>query len=140
MRGAVVSNRALTLSAILVLVISVNLLALLAAAPAKAQDQYLDQYQTGTQYRTSDQYDMADLPAGSTLFFPVTLGNGASYSCTGGPPFVHDPASPSQNCPLQQVGPPPGYVCDIPTTITFIHDTNQYVADAWLCHSDTAAG
>jgi hypothetical protein len=83
---------------------------------------------------------IATTPADSTVFFPVALGNGATYSCTGGPPFVNDPASPSQNCPLQQVGPPPGYVCDVPTSLTFIHDSYQYPANARLCQSNTAAG
>lgn len=76
---------------------------------------------------------MAESPTGSIVFFPVALGNGATYDCTGGPPFIHDPASPDQNCPLQQVGAPQGLVCDIPTNLTFVHDSYQYVADARLC-------
>ena len=77
---------------------------------------------------------MATTPANSILFVPGALGNGATYSCTGGPPFVYDPASPSQNCYLQQVGLSPGLLCDAPTTLTFIEEGYQYPANALLCH------
>lgn len=77
---------------------------------------------------------MATTPTNSILFSPVALGNGATYSCTGGPPFVYDPASTSQNCHLQQVGLSPGLLCDVPTALTFIYEGYQYPANARLCH------
>ena len=77
---------------------------------------------------------MATTPANSILFIPVAVGNGATYSCTDGPPFVYDPASPSQNCHLQQVGLSPGLLCDVPTTLTFIYEGYQYPASAIVCH------
>ena len=71
--------------------------------------------------------------ADSVVFFPA--GNGATYSCTGGPPFVHNGHDASTgNCGVQHVGPPPGVTCDIPTTITFVHDMRQDVQDGRLCH------
>lgn len=73
---------------------------------------------------------IAASPGDSIVFFPD--GNGVTYSCTGGPPLVHDPAS-SGNCAFEQVGAPAGLVCDIPTTITIVHDGHPYVADAELC-------
>lgn len=73
-------------------------------------------------------------PAVSTVFFPG--GNGVTYSCTGGPPFVFDPHSMG-NCAVQYVGPPVGLVCDVPTTIIFMHEMSQFVADASLCYSVT---
>jgi hypothetical protein len=71
----------------------------------------------------------------SVVYFP--LGNGATYSCAGGPPFVvsnhHSGGSPG-NCAIQQIGPPPaGLVCDIPTAITFEHEMHPWTSDAWLC-------
>ena len=75
-------------------------------------------------------------PADDIVYFP--LGNGAAYSCSGGPPFVVDDSydgSPG-NCAIRQIGAPPtGLVCDIPTTITFVHEMHQWTADAKLCHS-----
>jgi hypothetical protein len=69
--------------------------------------------------------------AGSTVFFPY--GNGATYSCTGGASFVFDAAG-TGNCTVQQIGAlPGGLVCEIPTTITFMHQGHQWVADASLC-------
>ena len=77
---------------------------------------------------------IAQSPADSTVYFP--LGNGATYSCSGGPPFVvsnGSDASPG-NCAIVQIGAPPvGLVCDIPTTITFVHETHQATLDARLC-------
>ncbi len=74
--------------------------------------------------------------ADSIVYFPY--GNGATYSCTGGPPFVFDPAW-TGNCAVQQIGKPADLVCDDPTTITFVHDMHQFVADASLCYSGTDA-
>jgi hypothetical protein len=69
--------------------------------------------------------------AGSTVFFPY--GNGATYSCTGGASFVFDAAG-TGNCTVQQIGAlPADLVCEIPTTITFMHHEHQWVADASLC-------
>ncbi len=68
--------------------------------------------------------------ADSTVFFPY--GNGATYSCTGGPPFVFDPAG-TGNCTVQQIGRLTGPLCEIPTTITFVHQGHQWIADAKLC-------
>lgn len=73
---------------------------------------------------------IAASPGDSVVLFPE--GNGVTYSCTGGPPFVHDTAS-SGNCAFEQVGAPAGLVCDIPTTITIVHDGHPYVANAELC-------
>ena len=68
---------------------------------------------------------------GSTVFFPY--GNGATYSCTGGASYVFDAAG-TGNCTVQQIGAlPAGLVCEVPTTITFMHHGNQWVADARLC-------
>ena len=73
----------------------------------------------------------ASQAADSIVFFPY--GNGATYSCTGGPPFVFDAAG-TGNCTVQQIGAlPAGIVCEIPTTITFMHQGHQWVADASLC-------
>lgn len=71
-------------------------------------------------------------PAVSIVFFPA--GNGATYSCTGGPPFVFSD-HPMGNCAFLQIGVPVGLICDVPTTITFMHDMYQFVADGSLCHS-----
>ena len=77
-------------------------------------------------------------PEDSMVFFPVSLGNGATYSCTGGPPFVFNGDDASMgNCTVQQIGLPADVVCDAPTTITFVHDMRQFVADGNLCHSGT---
>jgi hypothetical protein len=76
-------------------------------------------------------------PADSIVFFPVTLGNGATYSCTGGPPFVFNGDDSTGNCAVQQIGRPADLVCDIPTTITFVHDMHQLVADGSRCRSGT---
>lgn len=75
---------------------------------------------------------LATSPAGTTVFYPY--GNGVTYSCTGGPPFVVDPKSSQANCATQQIGsPPPGAVCDVPTTITFMHDMRPDVENGKLC-------
>ena len=74
--------------------------------------------------------------ADSVIFLPA--GNGATYSCTGGPPFVdngHDVSA--GNCSLEHIGAPAGFECDAPTTITFVHDMHEEVLDARLCHSST---
>jgi hypothetical protein len=82
---------------------------------------------------------MAASPAGSVVFYPY--GNGITYSCAGGPPFVVGPGSPEANCALWQIGPPPaGLVCDVPTAITFVHDMHQEVYEGKLCRgSDDGA-
>ncbi len=80
---------------------------------------------------------VAESPAHSIVFFPVTLGNGATYSCTGGPPFVSNGDDSAGNCAVQQIGKPADLVCDVPTTITFVHDMHQFVADGSLCHTST---
>jgi hypothetical protein len=71
--------------------------------------------------------------ATSIVYFP--FGNGATYSCSGGPPFVSNDSDGSPgNCAIEQIGAPPvGLVCDIPTTITFVHETHQATLDARLC-------
>ena len=79
---------------------------------------------------------IAQSPADSAVYLP--LGNGATYSCAGGPPFVvdnhHHSGDSSGNCAIQQIGPPPvGLVCDTPTTITFTHEMHPWTSDAWLC-------
>ena len=68
--------------------------------------------------------------ADATVFFPY--GNGATYSCTGGPPFVFDSAG-TGNCTVQQIGRLTGPLCETPTTVTFVHQGHQWVADARLC-------
>src|SRR4051812_36993289 len=68
------------------------------------------------------------------VFFPVRLGNGATYSCTGGPPFVVNEDDSTGNCSVQQIGAPTDLICDSPSTITFVHDRHQFVADGSLCH------
>jgi hypothetical protein len=80
---------------------------------------------------------IAQSPADSAVYLP--LGNGATYSCAGGPPFVvnnnhhHSGDSPG-NCAIRQIGPPPvGLVCDFPTTITFTHEMRPWTTEAWLC-------
>jgi hypothetical protein len=80
----------------------------------------------------------AQSPADPIVYFP--LGNGATYSCAGGPPFVvndlhHSGGSSPGNCAIQQIGPPPvGLVCDVPATITFEHEMHPWTTtDAWLC-------
>jgi LPXTG-motif cell wall-anchored protein len=79
---------------------------------------------------------IAQSPPDSVVYFP--LGNGATYSCASGPPFVvdnhHHSGDSSGNCTIQQIGPPPvGLVCDIPTTITFTHEMYPWTTDVWLC-------
>jgi hypothetical protein len=68
--------------------------------------------------------------ADSIVFFPY--GNGATYSCVGDAPFVFDSAG-SGNCTVQQIGRLTAPLCEIPTTITFVHHGHQWVADARLC-------
>ena len=80
----------------------------------------------------------AESTTDSIVFFPA--GNGATYSCTDGPPFVdngHDASA--GNCSLEHIGAPAGFECDVPTTITFVHDMHEEVLDARLCHSSTGA-
>ncbi len=77
---------------------------------------------------------MAQPPEGSIVSFPVRLGNGATYSCTGGAPFVVDEDNSTGNCSIEQIGAPAGLLCDIPTTLTFVHDKHQFAADANVCH------
>lgn len=72
--------------------------------------------------------------ADSIVYFPY--GNGATYSCMGGPPFVFDSAG-TGNCSIEQIGSPVGLLCEVPTTITFVHQGRRWVADAILCHSST---
>ncbi len=74
--------------------------------------------------------------ADSIVYFPY--GNGATYSCTGGPPFIFDSAG-TGNCTVQQIGSPAGLLCEVPTTITFVLHGRRWVADASLCHSSTDA-
>jgi hypothetical protein len=85
------------------------------------------------------------LAADPVVYFP--LGNGATYSCAGGPPFVvdnhrrHSGGSSPGNCAIEQIGPPPvGLVCDIPTTITFAHEMHPWTTDAWLCLTQYGGG
>jgi hypothetical protein len=77
---------------------------------------------------------IAPAVADPIVFFPVTLGNGATYSCTGGPPFVFNSDDSSGNCAVQQIGMPADLVCDVPATITFVHDMHEFVADGRSCH------
>ena len=73
-------------------------------------------------------------PVNSIVFVP--LGNGVTYSCTGGPPFIHYGHDASTgNCAVQHVLPPVGLVCDVPTSITIAHDMEQLVFDGSICHS-----
>ncbi len=73
--------------------------------------------------------------ADSIVYFPY--GNGATYSCTGGAPYVFDSAG-TGNCSVEQIGAlPAGLVCDVTTTLTFVHQGHQWVADAMLCNSST---
>ncbi|MDP8951731.1 MAG: hypothetical protein M3N18_05760 [Actinomycetota bacterium] len=75
---------------------------------------------------------LATSPTDSTVFYPK--GNGVTYSCTGGSPFVHHGHDASMgNCAVQGVGPPADLICDVPTTITFVHDMHQDVEDGRLC-------
>ena len=77
---------------------------------------------------------IAQSPADSVVYFP--LGNGATYSCAGGPPFVvnNHSGDSAGNCAIRQIGAPPvGLVCDIPTIITFTHEMHPWTTDAWLC-------
>ena len=73
----------------------------------------------------------------SLVFFPG--GNGATYSCTGGPPFVFDHDASMGNCTFERTGVPANLTCDVPTTITFVHDMHQDVEEGMLCNTDTAA-
>jgi hypothetical protein len=80
---------------------------------------------------------VAEMPADTKVFFPVTLGNGATYSCTGGAPFVFNSDDSTGNCTVEQIGKPADLVCDVPTPITFVHDLHQFDANGNLCHSGT---
>lgn len=137
MRVTVASNKRWVLSVISALMILVvNSVSMLATTPAQAQDQYLTQYQDQYQIpipdQTSDQYATGSLPAGSIVYFPY--GNGITYSCSGGPPFIVDPMSGEGNCTLEEIGAlPAGVGCYISTPIEFVHDMHQEVLDGWLC-------
>ncbi len=73
----------------------------------------------------------ADLQGGNTtVYFPY--GNGATYSCAGGPPFVFD-SSGTGNCSVEQIGGQAGLQCDIPTDLTFAHHGYRWVSEASLC-------
>ena len=85
-------------------------------SPAMAQDFQEQQEQQATD---------------SILYFPY--GDGGTYSCTGGPPFVSDSAG-TGNCSIEEIGAPIGLVCDIPTTLTFVHEGHEWVSDASLCY------
>jgi enhancing lycopene biosynthesis protein 2 len=67
----------------------------------------------------------------SIIFLPY--GNGATYSCTGGAPFIFDPHSGEGNCAVEQIGKPAGLVCEVPTTVRIVHGTHQAEEDAKLC-------
>ncbi len=69
--------------------------------------------------------------ADSIVFLPY--GNGATYSCTGGAPFIFDPHSGEGNCAVEQIGKPAGLVCEVPTTVRIVHGTHQAEEDAKLC-------
>ena len=74
----------------------------------------------------------ASQAADSIVFFPY--GNGATYSCTGGPPFVFDAAG-TGNCSVEQIGRGlTDPLCEVPTTITFVHQGNKWVGEARLCY------
>jgi len=88
---------------------------------------------TATTLLTAIPVTAASPAVDSVVFFPA--GNGATYSCSGGPPFVHSGHDASiGNCAFEHVGAPDGLVCDLPTTITFVHDTHQDTEDGRLCH------
>jgi hypothetical protein len=75
---------------------------------------------------------MATSSENSLVLYPY--GSGATYSCTGGPPFVVDPHSSEGNCALEQIGAPPAdVICDAPITIAFVHDMHKEVEDGMLC-------
>ena len=69
--------------------------------------------------------------ANSIVFLPY--GNGATYSCNGGPPFIFDPHTGEGNCAVEQIGRPAGLVCEVPTTIRVVHGMHQAEVDAKLC-------
>ncbi len=78
---------------------------------------------------------MAQTSEDSNVFFPVRLGNGGTYSCAGGPPFIVEEDDPSAgNCSFQQIGAPNELACDAPTSITFVHDRHRFDAEGNLCH------
>ena len=78
---------------------------------------------------------MAQTSEDSNVFFPVRLGNGGTYSCASGPPFIVDEDDPSAgNCSFEQIGAPNELACDVPTSITFVHDRQRFVAEGSLCH------
>jgi hypothetical protein len=81
---------------------------------------------------------LAASPANTTVYYPY--GNGITYSCNGGPPFVHGSDFSPGNCSLQQIGtPPPGLACNVPTDITFRQDpVHPEDYSAWLCHNGSA--
>jgi|SRR5215203_675972 len=69
--------------------------------------------------------------ADSIVFLPY--GNGATYSCSGGAPFIFDPHSGEGNCAVEQIGRPAGLECEVPTTIRVVHGMHQAEEDAKLC-------
>ena len=76
---------------------------------------------------------MASSPANYTVFDPIGT-NGATYACTGGPPFVFNGQdSTAGNCGVEHVGAPGGLLCNVPTTITLVHDGHQLADKAKLC-------
>lgn len=76
---------------------------------------------------------MAASPADYTVFDPIGT-NGATYTCTGGAPFVFNGEdSTAGNCGVEHVGAPGGLVCDVPTTLTLVHDGHQVNDAAKLC-------
>ena len=83
---------------------------------------------------------MAASPTDSLIYIPVPHQAGGTYSCAEGPPFVSDLDSSEANCNHEQSGAPDGFVCDIPTTITFVPAVpevprlTEYDVGGLLCH------
>jgi hypothetical protein len=76
---------------------------------------------------------MAASPTSFTVFDPIGT-NGATYSCTGGPPFVfNEQDQTSGNCGVEHVGAPGGLLCDVPTSLTLVHDGHRLGDAAKLC-------
>lgn len=79
-------------------------------------------------------------PTDSLIYIPVPHQAGGTYSCAQGPPFVSDLDSSEANCNHEQSGAPDGFVCDIPTTITFVPavpvvpSLTEYDVGGLLCH------
>jgi hypothetical protein len=83
---------------------------------------------------------MAQTPTEHLIYFGVPSGPGGTYSCASGPPFITERGSGEDTCTLHQSGAPAEFVCDIPTTITFVPtdpevpEVPQYAAHGRLCH------